>query len=156
MSARGSRRSIYRAGAPHTPCSQPTCVAGERLMLAQEIRQVQPRLDFGWTLRPLMVSESAFTQRHACFCRPVSVQPGPDFAMYSSFTFFVSRSFRTADRSMRSARSEANPPPNIVVASVTTIGAVSMAPITARNTFRAGSCSTPANRVGEFAGLPSG
>ena len=48
MQDRAGAPSISTVQAPHTPCSQPTCVRGQRLMLAQEVGEVQPRLDLGF------------------------------------------------------------------------------------------------------------
>jgi hypothetical protein len=44
---RAGAPSISTVHAPQTPCSQPICVAVRILMLAQEIDEVQSRLDLG-------------------------------------------------------------------------------------------------------------
>ena len=88
----------------------PDMRAGQELVLAQEIGEVQARLDLGLHPAPIDGERQRLHEAHACFAARLSAT-GARLRRYSSFTFFPSRSCSTASRSSRSARSDPNAPP---------------------------------------------
>ena len=112
MQDRAGAPSISTVQAPHTPCSQPICVAGQRLMLAQEIGEVQPRLDLRLHAAAVDGEARVLSRRGSPVWPRASSATSARLRIYSSLTFFPSRSCNTAGSIQASAMSGPNLPPN--------------------------------------------
>src|SRR5262245_58526965 len=116
--------------------------AGQELVLAQEVGEVEPRLDLRPHRGPVDGEGKGLHGRQACWAARLRATTAR-LRMYASATTLRSSSCSTAPASNRSERSEPKAPLNREVASANQIGAVSIAPMTARNAPLAGSCRTP-------------